>query len=178
MIWGLAIAAVAFPLAWYLWLGRPRRPAEPGFPYVHVNLDGTARELSPGERNWVTAEYSPGDGARPAFMHCYRSKDGWGIRSGLLARRRLPRDVVAQPVHPEYDARCAELERTMDPMDEFRRGGDIVTEQGPGQFTTQPDPNVPRRERWRRMVDARRETMRRHERLAAPEPRPTQTSGS
>lgn len=177
MIWGLAIAAVAFPLAWYLWLGRPRRPAEPGFPYVHVNLDGTARELSPQEREYVTAVYAPGDGARPAFLHCHRSKDGYGIRSGLLARRRLPRDVVVQPVHPDYDARRAELERTLDPLDEFRRGGYLVIEREPGQFAAQPDPNVPGRERWRRLGDARRETLRRYERLAA-DASPTQTSGS
>jgi hypothetical protein len=32
------------------------------YPYVHVNVDGSARELHPGECDYLETLFSPGDG--------------------------------------------------------------------------------------------------------------------
>ena len=40
------------------------------YPYVYVNADGTARELHPGERAYLEAEYQGGGGRRPRSS-CY-----------------------------------------------------------------------------------------------------------
>jgi len=33
------------------------------YPYVHVNADGSARELHPSERRYLETEFKGGDGA-------------------------------------------------------------------------------------------------------------------
>jgi hypothetical protein len=44
---------------WDLLLGRPSND------YVYVNDDGTARELSPVEREYLGQKFHPGDSGRP-----------------------------------------------------------------------------------------------------------------
>jgi hypothetical protein len=52
-------------------------------------------------------DFEPGDSARPYVKFTYESRDGWGSRSGFLARRGLPKGIRVQPVHPDYDATLA-----------------------------------------------------------------------
>lgn len=65
--------------------------------YVYVNKDGTARELSSGERLYLAQEFLPGDGARPYIKGFYRARV-LGDMSGFLLRRRLPSWVTVKPV--------------------------------------------------------------------------------
>ncbi|MEZ5385493.1 MAG: hypothetical protein R3F13_08260 [Prosthecobacter sp.] len=76
--------------AWYKWMTRKRRPIEAGYKYVMVTDDGGARELTADEREYLEAEFSPTDGARPYIKFRYESLDGWGSLAGFLARRQLP----------------------------------------------------------------------------------------
>lgn len=90
---------------------------------VYVNLDGSVRELSPGEKEYVHAEYPIGDSGRPYIKQRYDDKDGWGSMSGFLERDRLPEGVEVLPVHPDYDARVEADRDGRDPL-EFVRGGE------------------------------------------------------
>jgi hypothetical protein len=70
--------------------------------FVYVNQDGTARELSSDEREYLSQDFHGGDGARPYIKGTYAALDGWGSMSGFLLRRRLPRPVTVRPVNPNY----------------------------------------------------------------------------
>jgi len=70
--------------------------------FVYVNQDGTARELSLDERDYLATEFSPGDGGRPYIKGTYNDRDGWGSISGFLLRRRLASSITVKPVNPNY----------------------------------------------------------------------------
>lgn len=71
----------------------PLRPKEPGFEYVHVNEDGTVRELDNEEEDYLNEEFDPADGARPYIKSRYSEltpdKKIWGY----IERRRVPRRI-------------------------------------------------------------------------------------
>jgi hypothetical protein len=89
--------------------------------YVYVNQDGTARELSPGERAYLAASFAPADGARPYVKSSYDALDGWGSRSGFLRRSDLPPNVSVQPVNAQYD-----LPVSRDPADVAAELGELL----------------------------------------------------
>ena len=98
--------------AFWRWL--PRRPVEPGFPYVYVNQDGSARELSPDEQKWLSIAFEPGDGGRPYIKGTYEGRDSGNRRSGFLPRRLLPARVRIAAVHPvttRRSRRCGKAPR-------------------------------------------------------------------
>lgn len=146
------------------WRMRPRRPPEPGFPFVHVNLDGSARELSPGEQEYVSREHDMGDGGRPYFKTSYESRDGWGSRSGYLSRRRLPKHVPILGVHPEYDARVAS--NPVDFIEQERASGRIIEQHADGSVTSAPDPDLSRRAAWKKAKQVHIEWVQELERMA------------
>jgi hypothetical protein len=80
------------------------RRRDQDFEFVYVNQDGSARELSPGERAYLSTEFSGADGARPYIKTTYESRDGWGSLSGFILRSGVPSRTVIEPVHPDYDA--------------------------------------------------------------------------
>jgi hypothetical protein len=71
-------------------------PAAEPYPYVHVNADGTARELHPNERQYLESEFGPGDGAAPYVKSSYAERNGWGDLTGYLARSNLPHGTQLQ----------------------------------------------------------------------------------
>lgn len=86
----------------YAWITRPRRPSDEGYEYVMVVDDGSAREVTESEREYLETEFSPGDGARPYIKFRYESLDGWGSISGFLLRRQLPSRIkIRQPTEQE-----------------------------------------------------------------------------
>jgi hypothetical protein len=70
--------------------------------YIYVNQDGSARQLSDSERNYLSTEFAPKDGGRPYIKANYESRDGWGSLSGFLPFSKLPSAVAVQPVNPDY----------------------------------------------------------------------------
>lgn len=72
------------------------------FEYVYVNQDGTARELSSDEREYLSKQFHPTDSGRPYIKSSYTSQDGWGSQSGFLLRRKLPPSITVMPVNPNY----------------------------------------------------------------------------
>jgi hypothetical protein len=75
-----------------------RRWPGPGFKYVYVNEDGTARELDEKERNYLMEEFEPTDGGRPYIKFGYGAKTPSGRISGFLLRRHLPRPIEIKPI--------------------------------------------------------------------------------
>jgi hypothetical protein len=74
---------------------------EEPYPYIYVNADGTARELSPGEREYLQTPFSPFDGGRPYVKGSYLEKNGWKNLNGFLLRSSLPPEVEVVPAPTE-----------------------------------------------------------------------------
>lgn len=158
------LTAIAVVTGVATWMWRARRPRDAGFAFVYVNQDGTVRELSPGERRYLSTIFDGADGARPYIKSAYKSRDGWGSISGYIERRRVPRRIAIAPVHPEYDAR---VERhPFDPMGAFRAAGDIVETRDDGSVSFTPNPAIPPRESLERARAHHLAEQRRREALA------------
>src|SRR5688572_21795819 len=84
------LSALVVFFSWLAWMSRSRRPRENGYQYVMVTKDGSAREVTPAEREYLETEFDPADGARPYIKFRYESVDGWGSIEGFLLRRQLP----------------------------------------------------------------------------------------
>ena len=84
-------------LAWLVSLLGRSAPSDGRFPFVYVEADGTARELDANERAYLTEEFHPADGGRPAIKGWYRERTPDGRISGYLRRTRLPAHVVVRP---------------------------------------------------------------------------------
>jgi hypothetical protein len=130
----------------FTWKVRPRRGHESGFEFVYVNQDGSARELSPDERVYLTQKFIGGDGGRPYIKRYYESRDGWGIRSGYIKRRHVPARIRILPVNPNYDT---EVKKIAWDFKEFQRAsGYIIVENPNGSFTCTPNPAISRKKRF------------------------------
>ena len=57
---------------------------------IYVEDDGTARELTDEEKEYVDKDFSPLDGARPFIKARYQQRNGWGELRGFLSRTKLP----------------------------------------------------------------------------------------
>jgi len=60
------------------------------YPYVHVNADGTVRELHLTECRYLETLFSPYDGARPRVKNSFGDRDGWGSIEGFCHRSQIP----------------------------------------------------------------------------------------
>jgi hypothetical protein len=132
-------------VAYLAWKWGPRRAKEPGFKLVYVNQDGSARELSPEEKTYVSTEFPGGDSSRPYIKWSYESHDGWGSRSGYIERRRVPARVTILPVHPEYDAAVKKIDE---------------------EKLDSPNPDLPRKKRFEITRNRHLDQERRREALA------------
>jgi len=90
---GLVFLAVIGFIAWFMFQTRPRRWREPGFEFIYVNGDGSARELDADEREYLNTKFHPADGARPYIKFRYESLTPDGRINGYLRRRQLPRRI-------------------------------------------------------------------------------------
>lgn len=64
------------------------------YPYVYVLRDGSVRELTKDEREYLETPFHPADGARPYVKNGYYSKDGWGSIQGFCARYQIPTNIT------------------------------------------------------------------------------------
>jgi hypothetical protein len=111
---GYAIALVLCVASiWIRWRRRSRNPftkrsgtivnppkmavmRNAGAALVYVNEDGSVRELTEAEKNYVDTEFSPLDGARPYVKSSYSDHTAWGLR-GYLPRTEVPHGVAIHP---------------------------------------------------------------------------------
>lgn len=78
----------------FLIRSRPRRPREPGFEFVYVNDDGSARELDADEREYLSTKFEFGDGGRPYIKGWYEETTPDYKLRGYLRRRQLPKRIL------------------------------------------------------------------------------------
>jgi hypothetical protein len=83
-------------------LHRSRRTKEEGFDYVYVNGDGSARELTEDEKEYLNTRFEGSDGNRPSVKFRYESLTPDGRIIGYLLRRQLPAVIKISPA-PEVD---------------------------------------------------------------------------
>jgi hypothetical protein len=100
---GILLVPILLLWGWWLELRRSRRPKDSGFRYVYVNPDGSARELTADEREYLNTPFSGGDGARPYIKFRYESLTPDGRIIGYLERRQLPAKIEIQPSPPDLD---------------------------------------------------------------------------
>lgn len=93
----IIVVSIAVFTVWFNILTRPRRGREPGFEYIYVEEDGSARELDDDERVYLKTEFHGGDGNRPYIKLRYESLTPDGKIWGYLRRRQLPNDIEIKP---------------------------------------------------------------------------------
>jgi hypothetical protein len=104
IVFCLLIVVVALLAGWLIFLRRQRRPKEAGFRYIYVNRDGSARELTEDEKQYLNTRFDGADGNRPYIKFRYESLTPDGHISGYLLRRQLPTmvEVASAPeVNPK-----------------------------------------------------------------------------
>ena len=82
-LWILGIIILII-LSVYLLYFVPLRKTEDGFEYVHVEENGTVRELSREEKGYLKETFDPADGARPYIKSRYESKTPDGKIHGFI----------------------------------------------------------------------------------------------
>jgi len=80
------------------------------YPFVFVNEDGSAREVTILEKLFLQTKFSGGDGARPYIKTKYSEKDGSGKISGFCYRRVLPGNIEIREVVEETSKEAIESE--------------------------------------------------------------------
>ena len=132
--------------------------------YVYVNQDGSVRELSSDEQQYLSQSFDGFDSGRPYIKTSYETKNGWGSVSGFLLRNRVPRHLRINRVNPEYVPPPFDFKRQA--LEDGRRLGDIVTENAGGSVTCTPNPNISRKERFELLRQLQLERQREREKLA------------
>jgi hypothetical protein len=69
------------------------RPKENGFKYVSVESDGLVRELDEDEKEYLSADFDPADGARPYIKNRFKSLTPDVKLTGYIERRRVPKSI-------------------------------------------------------------------------------------
>ena len=133
------------------WTGRRRRPHEEGYGYVYINQDGSAREVTESERDYLETDFVGGDSGRPYIKSSYGSKDGWGSISGFIQRRRVPARIpiarVASATLPEegdwMEGVIADAEAV----------GDVIRRAEDGSVKITAGPGIKSKERLRLLAE-------------------------
>jgi len=116
----------------YAIVDRRPAPGEP-YPYIHVNVDGTVRELHASEQKHLETRFHPVDGARPYVKRKYSQKNGWGEIAGFMKRTKVPgrTEILAAPVEDPSKPLARESI-----IQSLRDKGLEVTENSDGTFTS------------------------------------------
>jgi hypothetical protein len=75
----------------------PAEAAVSPYPYVHINHDGSARELHPKEWEYLETPFDPFDGGRPYVKSSYEDKTPSGDVWGFCPRSMLPSGLPVAP---------------------------------------------------------------------------------
>ncbi len=119
------------------------------FGFVYINQDGTARELSADESDYLSETFDPGDGGRPYIKSDYLSRDGWGSLSGFLPRQKLPPNLSVQPVNPGYQDRSKITPDQI--IADHTAAGDTVERKADGSIVVTLNQGASRQERFEAM---------------------------
>lgn len=148
----IIVAALAGFAAWYKWMTRTRRPHDPGYKYVMVADDGSAREVTAVEQDFLETDFHPADGGRPYIKFRYEAVDGWGSLAGFLLRRQLPNEIQILQSTPEKEqSQRINLDSI---LEAHRQAGDSVVERADGTFSVSPNEALSTDDRMARFKQA------------------------
>jgi hypothetical protein len=71
--------------------------------FVYVNDDGSARNLTVDESEYLATEFEFGDGARPYIKPRYEARTPDGRLLGFLERSKLPAHVTVHSTDSPYE---------------------------------------------------------------------------
>ncbi len=80
-----------------IWRTFPMRLPSNGFKYVHVEKDGSVRELEKEEQDYLLEKFHPNDGARPYIKLNYWERTPDKQLHGFLKRSRVPWWIKIKP---------------------------------------------------------------------------------
>jgi hypothetical protein len=66
------------------------------FKYIYVELDGNVRELNSDEKEYLSEDFHPNDGARPYIKNSYYQLTPDNKINGFLERNKLPKDIISK----------------------------------------------------------------------------------
>jgi hypothetical protein len=135
---GLPLLAVVAYLVWFFWQTRPRRPKEEEYPHVHVEDDGSAREVTTDERAYLETKFHPADGARPYVKLRYESLNDWGSITGYLPRRQLPKNILIAQAPSTSNKGLIDRSKM---IEAHKKAGDTIIENPDGSFTAKLNRN-------------------------------------
>jgi hypothetical protein len=121
--------------------------------FVYVNQDGTVRELSPQEQDYLAQEFHPSDSARPYIKSRYKSLNGWGSMSGFLPRSKVPSGLEIDEVNPDFDSHVSE-EGLEGMLETLREAGEIITRNPDGSISVTANPHLSHKQRFGNMQRA------------------------
>jgi hypothetical protein len=81
-----------------------RRMNITGFPFVLVNSDGSARELTAEEQSYLSKTFEPFDSGRPYIKPYYEYLAPGGSMKGFLPKKQLPEHINIGPAVSTGDA--------------------------------------------------------------------------
>lgn len=122
--------------------------------FVYVNQDGSVRELTGDERQYLSQEFAPDDSGRPYVKQSFESQDGLGSISGFLHSSKLPQHVLVELANPDYVAPALDFRHQL--IEESEYFGDIVTENSDGSTTVSPNPDMSRNRRRQLALERQR----------------------
>lgn len=64
--------------------------------FVYVSIDGTIRELTNDEIEYLSEDFHPNDGARPYIKSSYEQLTPDNRISGFLLRKNIPNNMKAE----------------------------------------------------------------------------------
>jgi hypothetical protein len=145
------LALIGVGIIYLLWCNRRRRPHAEGFQYVYVNQDGSARELTESEREYLDTDFEGGDGGRPYVKFRYESKDGWGSISGFIQRRQVPAKIpIASLIQDPLQDDVVSMDVVISDAEAV---GDVIERGEDGSTTIIPNPTLNIKERFRILTE-------------------------
>lgn len=147
----VVIAVIAAGVLSALWIYRRRRPPEEGFQFVYINQDGSARELTASEREYLDTDFQGADGGRPYVKSSYESKDGWGSISGFIERRKVPAKIqISKFVSSPSQDDVGSMDDMIAHAETF---GDAIELGAGGSSTITPTPALDTKEQFRLLAE-------------------------
>jgi len=64
------------------------------YPYVYVNDNGSFRELTKEDKEYLQEKYHPADSGRPYVKQRYKSKTPTGNIRGFCKRSKIPKGLI------------------------------------------------------------------------------------
>ena len=109
------------------------------YPFVHVEANGSVRELHHSECRYLETVFSPYDGGRPYVKSNFQEKNGWGSIEGFCPRAAVPAGATIAAA-PDRDPNPPKSKAELIDLLKSKAAGFEVTEQPDGTVSMKRTP--------------------------------------